>query len=126
MATTHDLTTRNSIAALVTGNLETGNAYAAPRLLIYGPANTLLASFLMGFPAFQVPVGGLSQANPIANVIGLANGTPERYEITDKAGTASIFGTIGSPGSGVDLEGSGNIEVGRTAQVTNLVYQAPP
>jgi len=126
MASSHDTTTRNAMAELVIDLLEITGVFPTVDMLLYSAGGSLLVTLAMGNPAFQTPVNGNSIANPIGQALPVAAGTPAAYRIRGKDGVFRLFGSVGAPGSGADIEGVGDIEIGKPVLVQSYVYQAPP
>lgn len=126
MTISHDPETRNELAALTTELLEVGTTFANVALLLYAAGGALLVVLPMATPAFQPPVAGMCVANPIPQALPLLTGTPASFQVRGRDGISRIFGTVGAPGSGADLEGVGDIEIGKPVQIDSYVYQAPP
>lgn len=126
MASSHDTTTRDAFCELVSDLLAIAGVYPTVDMLLYSAGAQLLVTLPMGNPAFQAPVNGNMFANPISQALPVAAGTPAAYRIRGKDGVFRLFGSVGELGSGSDLEGVGDIQIGKPVQVSSYVYQAPP
>lgn len=126
MASSHDSSTRDAFCELVADLLEISGVFPTVDMLLYSAGGLLLVTLPMGNPAFIAPSGGNMVANPIGQALPIAAGTPAAYRIRGKDGVFRLFGSVGAPGSGSDLEGVGDIQMGRPVQVNSYVYQAPP
>lgn len=135
MATTHDDSTRIAIAAASLSLLELGTVYPQARLIVYAGDNTILAIYAMSTPAFPTPSDPSVPSNAIASTINIGSGVPHHFALTDKNGTARIFGQVGVLGSGAEIEalpdpGSPGqplaMNAGDSSTCGNVTYQAPP
>jgi hypothetical protein len=84
--------------------LDLGTTFATARVVVYDVSNLKLAEFAMSFPAFPVPTDTTTDANVIQQALAASAGTPDHFEITDRTGAVKLTGTIGSQGSGADIE----------------------
>ena len=126
MAVTHPVAVRNSIADLVVDKLDLGTTNANGRLVFDTSGDVEVATLNFSNPAFGAASAGVATASAITEDSSATGGTTTKCKLTDRDNVTIVQGSVGSTGSGADIELSSNV-IGATdtVQISSLTYTAP-
>lgn len=97
---------------------------AAPTNTTDADSGTLLATFVLGNPAFGSASSGVATANAISNVTIAANGTAAHFRAKNAAGVTILQGTVGVSGADINFD-SVNFVSGAEASISSWTVTHP-
>lgn len=123
MAVTHPTNVRNALGDACVDLVDAGTAAGSLNLL--GGAADLVSN-AMSDPAYGATASGTATSNAITNGTCTTAGTATSFEVRDSAAADVFYGSVGTTGSGADLELSSVVfAVNDILQVSALDYIAP-
>lgn len=123
MALTHSETAQNAIADAVVDLIDAGAG--AGKLKIYDSA-VLLATLTMSDPAFGPADEGTATADTITGATAVADGTADKFVLTDSDDNSVVEGTVSESGGGGDcIITNTDINVDDPITCSSLTYSAP-
>lgn len=86
-------------------------------------AQTLLAEFTLGNPAFGSAVAGVATANAIAAVVAAATGTAAWFRALKSDATPVFDGSVGASGCDMNLDSTA-IQINAHVSITSFTFTA--
>ncbi len=125
MSITFPTATKNARADLIVDSIDLGTTNATGRLYLKDSGNNVLSVHNFANPAFASASGGACIANSIANGVGLLAGSAVTFDVKDRDNNVIFSGTIGTVGSGADLESSSSsvtVAIGEVVVISGMTY----
>ncbi len=122
MALIHVEATRNDLANLITGNIDTGGV---GNLVFMTSGDVTVSTLPLSATSFQPAVSGTINANAITDDTNAVGGVVALFKLEAGAGNEILRGTVTATSGGGDIELSSiNIGAGSTVRMTSMDYSA--
>ncbi len=122
MALIHVEATRNDLANLITGNIDTGGV---GNLVFMTSGDVTVSTLPLSATSFQPAVSGTINANAITDDTNAVGGVVALFKLEAGAGNEILRGTVTATSGGGDIELSSiNIGAGSTVRMTSMDYTA--
>lgn len=125
MAITRSTAARNAAVDAVVDLIDVGTTNPNGQLIIMAAGDVEVATLDFANPAFGAASSGTGTANAITGDSSATGGTAVAFKTVNRDGTEVYRGTVGTVGSGADLElTSTTIAATEPVNVSSLTYTA--
>ena len=126
MALTLTTAARNAACDAIVDLVDGGSTDASGDLVLMTSGDVEVATLVLSNPAFGAASSGVATAATITSDSSATGGTAALFKIVDRDNTEIWRGTVGTTGSGADLEMSTTvIGAGDIVAVTALTFTMP-
>lgn len=126
MAITLSTSARNAACDAIVDLVDNGTTDANGDLVFMTSGDVEVATLAFSDPAFGASSSGVATANAITSDTDATGGTAALFKVVDRDNTEVWRGTVGTIGSGADLEISvTSIGAGDTIEVLDFTFTVP-
>ncbi len=126
MAITLSTAARNAAADAIVDLVDAGTTDSAGDIILMTSGDVEVSTHLLSNPAFGAAAAGSATANAIGDDTSATGGTATLFKVQDRDNNEIWRGTVGTTGSGADLEMPSNIiGAGDTVKGTSYVFTMP-
>lgn len=126
MAITLSTSARNAACDAIVDLVDNGTTDANGDLVFMTSGDVEVATLAFSDPAFGASSSGVATANAITSDTDATGGTAVSFKVVDRDNTEVWRGTVGTIGSGADLEISvTSIGAGDTIEVLDFTFTVP-